>query len=138
LLLGRSQNGADASHPWPWSLSFGFNQAEIIEGRRRELICVGQADMDANGKPQHAGDMRGQIGMALDNLEAVLTGAGMIFANIVRLRIYTTDVDEALADWEVMGTRLGRAGVTPPMTLLGVTRLAFPELMIELEATAVD
>lgn len=40
--------------------------------------------------------------------------------------------------FEVMGTRLSSAGVTPAMTLVGVTRLAFPDLMIEIEATAVD
>ncbi len=125
-------------NPWPWSLNFGFNQAEIIEGHRRELICAGQTAMDADGNPQHAGDMRSQIGMALDNLEAVLTEAEMTFANIVRLNIYTTDVDEALAHLEVLGARLDSAGVTPPMTLVGVTRLAFPQLMIELEATAFD
>lgn len=82
--------------------------------------------MDADGNPQHAGDMRGQINMALDNLEAVLTGAEMTLANIVRLNIYTIDVDQALMHFEVMGTRLSSAGVTPAMTLLGVTRLAFP------------
>lgn len=122
-------------NPWPWSLRFGFNQAELIEGHRRELICSGQTAMDADGHPQHAGDMRSQISMALDNLEAVLTEAGMTFANIVRLNIYTIDVDETMKHFDVLGTRLG---VTPAMTLLGVTRLAFPELMIELEATAVD
>lgn len=125
-------------NPWSWSLKFGFNQAEIIEGHRRELVCAGQTAMDADGNPQHAGDMRSQIGMALDNLEAVLAEAGMTFANIVRLNIYTTDVDEALTHFEVVGARLGPVGITPPMTLVGVTRLAFPELMIELEATAVD
>ena len=125
-------------NPWPWSLNFGFNQAEIIEGHRRLLVCSGQTAMDADGNPQHAGDMRGQINMALDNLEAVLTGAEMTLANIVRLNIYTIDVDQALMHFEVMGTRLSSAGVTPAMTLLGVTRLAFPDLMIEIEATAVD
>jgi enamine deaminase RidA (YjgF/YER057c/UK114 family) len=35
--------------------------------------------MDADGTPQHEGDMRSQIGLALDNLEAVLVGAGMRF-----------------------------------------------------------
>jgi hypothetical protein len=38
----------------------------------------------------------------------------------------------------VLGARLGAAGVTPPSTLLGVNRLAFPELLVELEATAAD
>lgn len=122
-------------NPWPWSLNVGFNQAELIDGHRRQLICSGQTAIDADGHPQHAGDMRSQISMALDNLEAVLTEAGMAFADIVRLNIYTIDVDETLKHFDVLRTRLA---APPAMTLLGVTRLAFPELMIELEATAID
>ena len=125
-------------NPWPWSLNFGFDQAELIEGHRRVLICSGQTAVDADGNPQHAGDMRSQISMALDNLEAVLAEAGMTLANVVRLNTYTIDVDETLTNFEVLEERLGAVGVTPAMTLLGVTRLFLPELMIELEATAVD
>lgn len=125
-------------NPWTWSLEFGFNQAEIVEGRRRQLICAGQTSVDADGHPQHAGDMRAQVGLALDNLEAVLTAADMTFADVVRLNIYTTDVDAFFGAADVLGERLGAAGVRPPSTLLGVARLAFPELMVELEATAAD
>ncbi|MGH3585344.1 MAG: RidA family protein [Pseudonocardia sp.] len=125
-------------NPWTWSLNFGFNQAEIVEGQHRQLICAGQTSVDADGKPQHPGDMRAQVGLALDNLEAVLAGAGMTLANVVRLNFYTTDVDEFLACGDALGARLGAAGVRPPSTLLGVARLAFPELMIEMEATAAD
>ncbi len=125
-------------NPWPWSVEMGFNQGEIVVGKSRELICAGQTAMSAEGAPQHAGDMAAQVSMALDNLEAVLAGAGMTLANVVRLNIYTTDVDaffEAMGDY---AARLGAAGVQPPGTLLGVSRLAFPELMVEIEATAVD
>jgi enamine deaminase RidA (YjgF/YER057c/UK114 family) len=125
-------------NPWTWSLDFGFNQAEIVEGSRRLLVCAGQTSVDADGNAQHAGDMRAQVGLALDNLEAVLAGAQMTFANVVRLNLYTTDVDELLRCFDAIGARLGPAGVRPPSTLLGVTRLAFPELMVELEATAAD
>jgi len=80
--------------------------------------------------------MAAQIGLALDNLEAVLAGAGMSLSNVVRLNTYTTDVDASIQHGAVMGQRTGAAGVAPPGTLLGVVRLAFPELMVELEATA--
>ncbi len=123
-------------NPWQWSLNFGYNQAEIIEGPDRHLMCAGQAAIDAEGRPQHAEDMSSQMSTALDNLESVLAAAQMVLANVVRLVIYTTDVDEAMKHFEVLGTRLGESEVRPPMTLLGVTRLAFPELMIEIEATA--
>lgn len=125
-----------AVNPWGWSLEFGFNQAELIEDHVRVLLCAGQTAVDANGAPQHSGDMAAQIGLALDNLEAVLDGAGMSLSDVVRLNVYTTDVDAFLQHTGVMGERMGPAGVAPPSTLLGVARLAFPELMVELEATA--
>lgn len=125
-------------NPWPWSLKLGYNQAELVESPTRHLICAGQTAVDADGNPQYPGDMRGQITLALDNLEAVLTAAGMTLANITRLTIFATDVDEALKNFDVLGRRMGPAGAAPPMTLLGVTRLAMPPLMIEIEATAAD
>ena len=61
----------------------------------------------------------------------------MTLANVVRLNFYTTDVDAYLTNAGVIGARLGAAGVAPAGTLLGVARLAFPELLVEIEATAV-
>lgn len=126
-----------AVNPWQWSLAFGFNQAELVEGASKILFCAGQTSVDANGAPQHAGDMAAQMSLALDNVEAVLHEAGLGLGNLVRLNFYTTDVDAFLANERVLGMRLGAVGVMPAGTLLGVSRLAFPELMIELEGTAV-
>jgi enamine deaminase RidA (YjgF/YER057c/UK114 family) len=123
-------------NPWNWSLKLGYNQAEIIDGSSRQLIVAGQTAVDGEGNPQHNGDMRGQIGLALDNLEAVLAGADMDISNIIRLGIYATDVDEALKNFDLMGMRFGPIQCAPPMTLLGVTRLAIPGLLFEIEATA--
>lgn len=123
-------------NPWPWSLKLGYNQAEILQGTSRHLVCAGQTAVDANGTPQHPQDMRSQLALALDNLETVLTAAGMGLADITRLTIFTTDVDAALQNFDLLGARMGPLGATPPMTLLGVTRLALPQLLIELEATA--
>lgn len=125
-------------NPWPWSLKLGYNQAEILEGGTRQLVCAGQTAVDASGAPQHPSDMRGQLSLALDNVEAVLREAGMGLASITRLTIYTTDVDAALMHFNVLGARMGPVGATPPMTLLGVTRLAMSQLMVEIEATAAD
>ncbi|MFN3260783.1 MAG: RidA family protein [Pikeienuella sp.] len=126
-----------AVNPWEWSLKLGYNQAESVEGAARHLYCAGQTAVDAEGAPQHPGDMRGQIGLALDNLEAVLAKAGMGLGDVVRLGVFATDVDEALKNFDLLGMRFGAAGSAPPMTLLGVTRLAVPGLMFEIEATAV-
>ncbi len=127
-----------AVNPWPWSLRLGYNQAEVLVGATRHLVCAGQTSVDACGNPEHPGDMRRQLALALDNLEAVLSAADMGLANVVRLNIYTTDVDEALQHFDVVGARFGPVHAAPPMTLLGVTRLAIPVLMIEIEATAAD
>ncbi|GHC35198.1 hypothetical protein GCM10007291_40700 [Gemmobacter nanjingensis] len=125
-----------AVNPWEWSLKLGYNQAETIEGISRHLICAGQTAVDAEGNPQHPGDMRGQISLALDNLEAVLAKADMGLRNVVRLGVYATDVDEALKNFDLLGMRFGPIQCAPPMTLLGVTRLAIPSLLFEIEATA--
>jgi len=124
-------------NPWSWSVEMGFNQGELVEGASRVLFCAGQTSVDENGAPQHPGDMGAQVALALDNLEAVLREGGMGLANVVRLNIYTTDVDAFFATYEGAAARMAAAGVAPPGTLLGVARLAFPELMVELEATAV-
>lgn len=81
--------------------------------------------------------MRAQIQLALDNIKAVLAAAGMTLANIVHLNFYTTDVDSFLQNAGVLAEPFGDVAVAPAGTLLGVTRFAFPGLLIELEATAV-
>lgn len=125
-----------AVNPWDWSLKLGYHQAEVIAGVSRQLTCAGQTAVDAIGHPQHVNDMRGQISLALDNLEAVLAEAKMSLRDVTRLGIYTTDVDEALRHFDLMGMRFGAQQSAPPMTLLGVTRLAIPGLMFEIEASA--
>lgn len=126
-----------AVNPVNWSLGMGFNQGEIVTGETRTLYISGQTAMSAEGRPEHDGDMAGQLGLAVDNLEAVLAAAGMTLANLVRLNVYSTDVDALFPHYGVLAGRLGTAGVAPTTTMLGVTRLAVPGQMVELEGTAV-
>jgi enamine deaminase RidA (YjgF/YER057c/UK114 family) len=125
-----------AVNPWEWSLKLGYNQGEEIAGVGRWLLCAGQTAVDGEGNPCHAGDARAQVALVLDNLEAVLGAGGMGLADVVSLRVFATDVDAVLGAFDVLGRRLGAAGVRPAMTLVGVTRLAVPGLMVEIEATA--
>ncbi len=125
-----------AINPWSWSLNLGFDQAQLIEGHRRQLVCSGQDAVDADGQPQHPGDMAAQLELALDNLEAVLAAADMTLANVVRLNVYTTDFDEFVKHWASLTDRFGNSRFTT--SLLGVTRLFTPQLLVLLEATAVD
>jgi 2-iminobutanoate/2-iminopropanoate deaminase len=124
-------------NPWKWQEQFGFAQAYEVSGGQRVLYCAGQASVDAEGRPAHVGDMRAQINQALDNLETVLVQAGFGLSNVARLNYYTTNVDQLFANWDAVVSRLAQAGCRPSSTLLGVSRLAFPELLIEIEATAV-
>jgi enamine deaminase RidA (YjgF/YER057c/UK114 family) len=126
-----------AVNPVKWSAELGFNQGELVSGHTRTLYCSGQTAMSDDGKPQHDGDMAAQLALSLDNLEAVLGEAGMSLANLVRLNVYTTDVDLLFPHYGVLASRLGAARVAPATTMLGVTRLAIPGQLVELEATAV-
>ncbi len=124
-------------NPWKWQDQFAFSQGIEVTNGSRVLYCAGQASVDENGKPVHVGDMRKQIEQAFRNLEAVLKASGFGLANVVRLNYYTTDIDAFLGASDVVGSRLTAAASQPSGTLLGVTQLAFPGLMIEIEATAV-
>lgn len=126
-----------AINPVTWSVEMGFNQGEVVSGQSRTLYCSGQTSMSADGKPEHEGDMAAQLALSVDNLEAVLAAAGMSLANLVRLNVFTTDVDLLFQHYGVLAGRLGAARVAPTTTMLEVTRLAIPSLLIELEATAV-
>jgi enamine deaminase RidA (YjgF/YER057c/UK114 family) len=122
-------------NPWSWSINLGFDQAQLIEGHRRQLVVSGQDAVDAEGNPQHPGDMAAQLQLALDNLEAVLATADMSLANIVRLNVYTTDLDEYLKHFASVNDRFESSRYAT--SVLGVAQLP-AQLLVMLEATAVD
>jgi enamine deaminase RidA (YjgF/YER057c/UK114 family) len=125
------------NNPWKWQDAFGYSQAIETVGGQSVLYCAGQTSMSADGSPVHSGDMRAQLTKSFDNLEEVLKVSGYSLSNVVRLNYYTTDIDAFFAAYDSAMTRLDAASCKPASTLLGVARLAFPELMIEIEATAV-
>ncbi|MEU3897178.1 RidA family protein [Streptomyces sp. NPDC045251] len=127
----------NAVNPVSWSVEMGFNQGEVVSGHSRTLYISGQTAMSKEGRPEHDGDMAAQLALAVDNTEAVLAEAGMTLSDLVRLNVYTTDVDLLFRHYGVLAGRLGAAGVAPTTTMLGVARLAIPGQMVELEGTAV-
>ncbi|MEU3680854.1 RidA family protein [Streptomyces sp. NA03103] len=127
-----------AVNPVSWSVDMGFNQGEVVSGHSRTLYISGQTSMSKEGRPEHEGDMAAQLALSVDNVEAVLAEARMSFSNLVRLNVYTTDVDLLFQHYGVLAGRLGAAGVAPATTMLGVTRLAVPGQLVELEGTAVS
>ena len=124
-------------NPWTWQDNFGFSQAIEVSGTQRTIFCAGQASTDEEGRPVHLNDMRGQINQAMDNLETVLRESGAGLSDVVRLNYYTTDLDLLFEAYDTIVSRLAEAGCQPSSTLLGVASLAFPELLVEIEATAV-
>ena len=111
-----------------WSVPFGFDQATLVSSPTRWLVCSGQTSIDADGNVAHVGDMEAQAGAAMRSLEALLAAADMTMDDVVRVTAYTTDIDAYLAQ----PNRWPHAA----FTLIGVSRLAYPELMVELEAIA--
>jgi enamine deaminase RidA (YjgF/YER057c/UK114 family) len=127
--------GHEEINPWEWSKGFGFSQAVKLTESREWLVCSGQTAMGPDGSLPASSDMGEQVQVALNNLVAVLAAGDMTPANIVRSTIYTTDVDAiigvlAQAAQRILGSSL------PASTLIGVSRLAFPELKVEIEVLA--
>lgn len=119
------------------SLAFGFSHAALQEGGRT-LHLAGQVAWDKDAATVGAGDLAAQTRQALANLRAVLAEVGATPANIVRLRTYVVDHTP-----DKLGVVLGEVGAfygdaTPaPNTFLGVSALALPDFLVEIEATAV-
>jgi enamine deaminase RidA (YjgF/YER057c/UK114 family) len=124
-------------NPWKWQDADGFVQGCEVRYGQKVLYCSGQLSVDPNGKPLCVGDMRGQINTALDNLETLLKESGYSITDLVRVNIYTTDVDLCLQNFDVFINRLTQAGGKFTCSLFGVARLAWAETMVEVEATAV-
>lgn len=126
-----------AINPWTWQDAYGFSQAVEARDAKRLLVCSGQTSVDANGAPLHAGDMRAQLRQALANLAQVLHAAGLDFSHVVRLNYYTTDVAAYLAASAEVEACFAGFSPRPAGTLLGVAALFHPDILIEIEATAV-
>jgi enamine deaminase RidA (YjgF/YER057c/UK114 family) len=127
-----------AVNPWTWQEALGFSQAVEARGAQRVLYCAGQTSVDGNGAILHKGDMAAQLAQAFDNLETVLSKASLTLANVVRLNYYVTDMRAFVAAGNVVGARLKPLAIKPAGTLLGVASLFHPDILVEIEATAVE
>ena len=123
-------------NPWTWQEQFGYQQGNEVTGATRTLWISGQTSIDADGNPLHEEDMEAQIRQVVTNIEAVLAKADMTPANLVALKFMTTDVD-SFAEHAHELSRLNEAGAEYTSTVIQVVRLAFPQFLVEIEATAV-
>ncbi len=124
-------------NPWKWQDQFGFVQANDVTDAKRLVFCAGQVSVDSQGNPMHARDMEAQINQVFDNLETVLRQAGVRLSDVVRITYYTTDMEAFSKAGHVLGERLQKGECRPASTLLGVASLFHPDIVFELEATAV-
>jgi enamine deaminase RidA (YjgF/YER057c/UK114 family) len=122
-------------NPWEWSKEFGFSQAVEVAQTDRLLVCSGQTGIGEDGAPPAIEDMGQQVKKAFENLGDVLQNAGFAAADVIRVNYYTTDVDELIGVLGPLASEFFDSNM-PASTLLGVARLAFPQLKIEIEATA--
>lgn len=124
-------------NPTDWLLGFNINQGIEVTGAQRVLYLSGQTSNGPDGAALHVGDLTAQFRQAWSNLKDALAEAGMEPANIVRLNMYTTDAPGFMEAAEDIVQIYAADGCKPVSTLLGVAALFEPELMVELEATAV-
>ncbi|MBL6457777.1 RidA family protein [Belnapia sp. T6] len=114
-----------------------FSQVVVASGSRT-IYTAGQVSIDEQGRLVGAGDLGAQTAQAMRNVGLALAAAGASFADIVKITIYV--VDYRPEHRPIIGQARSPffAGRTPPAsTLIGVSALAMPEWLIEIEAVAV-
>jgi enamine deaminase RidA (YjgF/YER057c/UK114 family) len=123
-------------NPWSWQDALHFSQAVEAPAASRIVFIAGQTSVDSDGRALYPGNMGAQLERAFENLELVLEQSGLGLANLVRLNYYVTDMAAYAKARGVVAEKLGQLAVKPSGCLLGVSCLAHPELMVEIEATA--
>ncbi|MGB0630435.1 MAG: RidA family protein [Alphaproteobacteria bacterium] len=99
------------------------------------LFTSGITPRDDDGNLVGAGDMAQQIGQTLANLEDVLEAGGIGYERVVKFTVFVTDIEAFISARREHDTGLERAMVaSPALTLVEVSRLAHPDMMVEIEA----
>lgn len=109
-----------------------------VSGARAVHFFAGRCAQDRDGRTVCLGDMVGQLRFIMNALTEELGTLGIGWNNVVFRRMFTVDMDACLraeADDEVLGHF--DAGKMPASTLVGVTRLANPDYLVEVELTAI-
>ncbi|SFE01304.1 Enamine deaminase RidA, house cleaning of reactive enamine intermediates, YjgF/YER057c/UK114 family [Actinopolyspora alba] len=108
----------------------------------RQIHVAGQIARDVEANPIAPGDLTGQLAQALRNTALGLNDAGASFSDVVRLRFYVTGwspekMDDFLAGIERVRDELRLPDPLPPSSLIGIDYLFEPDVLVEVEATAV-
>ena len=116
----------------PWEPIVGYSRAVKIDDR---VVVTGTTATDAEGNIVGVGDPITQTRQTLENIKNVLARAGAKLSDVIRTRMYVTNID----DWEAIGRVHGQyfGDVMPATTMVEVSRLIHPDMLVEIEAEAV-
>jgi 2-iminobutanoate/2-iminopropanoate deaminase len=122
------------TNPSALSTPTGYTHVVEVAGPAKTIYIAGQVAFDAGGKVVGAGDIKAQTEQVFKNLEAALKAASATFADVVKMNTYVTDMSQLAVVREVRSRYFGT--MTPASTLVQVSGLARPELLIEIEVIA--
>ena len=108
----------------------------------RHVHVSGQVSRLADGTPVAADDLAGQVAQALRNTAIGLAGAGATFDDVLRLTFYVTQwtpdrIGAFMAGIDEVAEEVGLPSPLPPASLIGVDYLFEPDVLVEVEATAI-